>query len=155
MLAAVIAAAALAPARFPPRPGWHAGAGSVHACIGVSPKRCRTASSWAATVPLRDCINCLPHRTLDTLPADGIVIQVSVSFERPRRSPTEPHWPIRIERALIASPFEGLPARVGVFQQIARAGLFDVSVFVFFGRPRPTARQLALAESELRAARVP
>jgi hypothetical protein len=155
MLAALAAAAALAPARFPPRPGWHGGAGAVHACIGVSPERCRTASSWAATVPLRDCINCLPHRTLDRLSADGIVIQLSVSFERPRRSPTEPHWPIRIERALIASPFEGLPARIGVFQQIARSGPFDVGVFVFFGRSRPTARQLALAESELRSVRLP
>lgn len=152
---AIAAAVALVPAHFPPRPGWFAGAGTFHPCPGVSAQRCREARSWTATVPLRDCMECLPHRTLETLPPDGVVIQLSVGVEHPRRSAPEPHWPVRIERASITAGLEGVPARFGVFQGSARAGGFDVGVFVFFGRARPTPRQLAAAESMLRSARLP
>jgi hypothetical protein len=153
VLAAVAAAVALAPVRFPPRPGWRAWAGVVQACPGVSPQRCRFAPAWAATVPLLDCVNCLPHRTVERLPPDGIVIQASISLERPRRL-HGPSWPPRIDPAAISN-FEGLPWRIGVFQATARVGRFDVLVMVFFGRPHPTPAQVARAQAELTGARLP
>src|SRR5260370_806979 len=107
------AAAAPAAARFAPRPGWRAGAARMHACPGVSPARCRAAWSWAASVPWRDCVECLPHRTLAQMPADGIAIQVSVAIERPfpawlRRKA----WPPRIHPSQFVGPLEALPGRI-------------------------------------------
>jgi hypothetical protein len=154
VLAAFAAAVALAPIRFPPRPGWRAGSTAVHACPGVAPQRCRFAPSWAATVPHLDCANCLPHRTVERLPPDGIVIHVSIGLEQPRRLQGLP-WPPKIDPAAIAAPFEGLPGRIGVFQASNRAGPFDVGVMIFFGRPHPTRAQVARAQAELSAARLP
>jgi hypothetical protein len=156
MVAAIAAVAALAPARFAPRPGWHAGAARVHACPGVSPTRCRSASSWAATVKWRDCGECPPHRTLARIPADGIAIQISLAIEQP--FPTWLHqraWPPHISAREVVAPFEGLPGRIGVYQWIGLVGRVEANVMLFFGRSRPTSCQLAAAEAELRAAAVP
>jgi hypothetical protein len=155
MVAATVAAAALAPARFAPRPGWHAGVAGVHACPGVSSERCRSAPSWAATIKWRDCGECLPHRTLARMPADGIAIQISLAIERP--FPTWLHqriWPPRIDPRKVVAPFEGLPGRIGVYQWIGLVGRVEASVMLFFGRSHPTSRQLAAAEAELGAAAI-
>ena len=155
MVAANVAAAALAPARFGARPGWHAGAAHVHACPGVSPTRCRSAWSWAATVQWRDCGECLPHRTLARMPASGIAIQISRVSERPLPAWMRPKsWPPRIDPSQVVGPFEGLPRRIGVYQWHGLVGPFEANVMIFFGRGRPTAKQLAAAETELRAARL-
>jgi hypothetical protein len=156
MVAATVAAAALAPARFAARPGWHTGAARAHACPGVTPARCRSASSWAATVQWRDCGECLPHRTLARIPADGVAIQVSLATERPfpawlRRRP----WPPRVDSSLVVAPFEGLPGRIGVYQWHGLVRSFEAQVMIFFGRSRPTPHQLSAAEAELRAATIP
>jgi hypothetical protein len=143
----------LAPVHFPSPAGWYAGAGVVRACPGVSAQRCRFAPSWAGTVVLLDCVNCLPHRTVAKLPADGVVIQASISLERPRRL-NGPAWPPRIDPRAVTN-FEGLPPRIGVFQATARDGPFDVLVMVFFGRPHPSPRQVASAQAELSGARLP
>jgi len=50
--------------------------------------------------------------------------------------------------------FEGLPGRIGVYQGSARVGTRELIVFVFFGRGKPTARQLDHASTELRHARL-
>jgi hypothetical protein len=155
MLAVATTALTLAPARFRDRPGWHTGANVVHACVGGSPERCRQATSWASTVPWRDCIECLPHRTVARLPADGIAMQVTVAIEHPLRLEGVVAWPPRIRAGGIAGSFEGLPRNVGVFQRSGRRGPYEISIMVFFGRSRPTERQRAAAEAELRAARLP
>jgi hypothetical protein len=155
MLVVAVAAAALVPARFAPRSGWHAGAGAVHACPGVTARRCRQVGSWAATVPWRDCGECLPHRTVARLPPDGIAIQISVARENPLVLRNPLPLPVRVSFAAVVAPFEGLPPRIGVFQTSGRRGRDEVLVTVFFGRSRPTAAQLARAEAELRAAQLP
>jgi hypothetical protein len=157
LLVAIVAATGaggLAPVRFAPRPGWQVGAGTVHACPGVSPARCRQVSSWASTVRWRDCAGCLPHRTLAALPAKGIAIQVSLALERPAVAKQALAWPPRVELADIGG-LEGVPDRIGVYQRFARVGRFEAYVFVFFGRSRPTAAQLAASNAELRAAQMP
>jgi hypothetical protein len=155
-LAFVTAAAvpALTPARFAGRPGWHVGAGKVQTCPGVPAWRCSSVTSWAATVPWRDCANCLPHKTLARLPRDGIAMQLSIGRERPRSWERPLRWPPRL-RANEANNFEGLPTRIGTIQRIGRLHGFTVYFFVFFGRPRPTQRQLERAEAELASARLP
>jgi hypothetical protein len=49
--------------------------------------------------------------------------------------------------------FEGLPSRISTWQGQTLIGKREVSVFVLFGRPRPTDRQLQRANAELRRAR--
>jgi hypothetical protein len=151
--AAAAAALALAPARFPPRAAWRTGHTGVHACPGVTPTRCVQATTWAATVRWRDCAECLPHATVAALPRDGIALQVGVAVEHPSRL-AGGQWPPRIRLRDVGAGFEGLPGRIGVYQHTARVRGVEVSVMVFFGRDRPSARQRAAAEAELRAADV-
>lgn len=155
LLVALVAAAALTPVRFAPRAGWHVGAGKVHACPGVSAVRCRAVWSWASTVPWRDCAGCLPHRTVATLPPDGIAIQISLAIEHPIVAKRRTAWPLQVRTRDVVAPFEGLPGRIGVYQSFARVGRYEVYLFVFFGRSRPSARQLAAANAELGTARLP
>src|SRR5690348_2833284 len=153
---ALLGAAALAPARFAPRPGWHAGAGKPTACPGVSASRCSQATSWASTTPWRGCTACLPHKTIEALPPDGIALQISLATEdRPPQWLNRKVWPVRIRSADVVSGFEGVSARFGVFQHYQRVGRYEVTVWGFFGRARPTAAQLRAANAELAAARLP
>ena len=154
MLATVLAATALAPATFAAAPGWHVGAGRVHACPGVPATTCQSVSTWAATVPWRDCAECLPHRTLAKLPADGIALQLLLSRER-----TTPNWirPLSSPPRLPAAcpGLEGLPSRIGVVQILGTRHGLHAYLFVFFGRTRPTPAQHALARRELATAHFP
>jgi hypothetical protein len=140
----------LVPAALPPQPGWHSGHTVVHACPGVAASRCVQATTWVATIRWRDCAECLPHRTVAALPPGGIALQVTVAVEHPapgwvpRRA-----WPPKVETRDVAAPFEGLPARIGVYQQVALVRGTEVSAMVFFGRPHPTARQTARAAALL------
>lgn len=154
MLAPLAAALVVSPPHFRDAPGWHVGSTRAHACVGVSAKRCVQAEAWASTVRYRDCPDCVPpHRTLAKLPPDGIVIQLSYGRERPVRMPVRA-WPPRIRPRDVVAGFEGEPqGRYGVFQYGGRTGTLERFVFVWFGRPRPTRRQLARANAELRAAR--
>ena len=153
-LLAVLAAAPLTPARFAERPGWHVAAGRVHACPGVKPSRCVQVTSWAATVLRRDCIECLPHKTLARLPRDGVAMQLVLARERPRSWQHPLRWPPRLH-AKETGNFEGLPTRIGTIQRAGRLHGFYASLVVFFGRQHPTLRQLARAEAELTTARLP
>jgi len=146
---------ALTPIKFAPKPGWFTGAGTVHACPGVSAAKCTRVTSWASTVRWRDCPDCLPHNTVGALPAGGVAIQISLIRENPATATEAVVWPAQVRAADIVSPFEGLPSRIGVYRRFARTGSYEVYMLVAFGRAHPTAAQLALANAELRAAKLP
>ena len=143
----------LQPARFPARAGWHVGAGHVHACTDMARDRCSQAGSWATTGEWRDCTECLPQHTLAKLPSDGIAMTLVVG-----RGPNTPkqrlHWPPPL-RPADAKSLEGLPARIGVIQRSGRLHGFTTYLFVFFGRPRPTADQVARAHDEVARVELP
>ena len=142
----------VSPPHFQARPGWHVGARPPHACPGVPASRCVQASGWASTVRYRDCGTCIPpHHTLAQLPASGIVIQLSNAREKPERAGAG-KWPPRIRARDLTVGFEGepSPSRFAVFQLFVRTGHIERFLFVWFGRPHPTRRQLARANAELR-----
>jgi hypothetical protein len=85
---------------------------------------------------------------------DGIAIQVTVAIEHPIWGRRTFAWPPRIRRAEVYPGFEGLPDRVGVYQGFTLVGRREVSVFVVFGRAKPTTRQLGRANIELRQSRL-
>ncbi len=147
------AAHGLEPARFPVRAGWQVGAGHVHACPGTALDNCAQAGSWATTGTWRDCVECLPQRTVAKLPSDGIAITLVVG-RGPRAPKRALQWPPRL-RPGEAQSLKGLPSDIGV---IKRAGVrhgFTTYLFVFFGRPRPTAAQVAHADAELARVELP
>ena len=82
-----------------------------------------------------------------------IAIKLGVARERPVRAKRTFAWPPRITRREVVGHFEGLPARIGVYQGATLIGRREVSVFVVFGRAAPTNRQLRRANAELRRAR--
>jgi hypothetical protein len=143
----------LEPARFPQTAGWQVGAGHVHACTDMARDRCAQAGSWATTGVWRDCTECLPQRTVAELPSDGIAMTLVMG-----RGPNAPkrvlRWPPSL-RPADAKTLEGLPARIGVIQRSGLVHGFTTYVFVFFGRPRPTAAQVARARAELTAVELP
>jgi hypothetical protein len=153
LAAALLLSGSLTPARFPERPAWHVGHGRVHACPGMARSECETVSSWAATVPWRDCAECLPHKTVESLPPSGIAIQVSFGRGKSPSWVKPMSWPPRLRP--ITAGFEGLPGRIGVVQLIGRVHGYETAVWVFFGRPRPTRLQIARARAELATARLP
>ena len=146
--------AGLEPARFVPAAGWHLRQGVVHACVGVSASRCSQAASTASTTRWRDCIDCLPHRTVAAMRANDIAIRITIVVERPLRLRRTFAWPPRVRRRSVYAPFEGLPGRIGVYQGNTRIGGREVFVFIVFGRAVPTNRQLNRANAELRRARL-
>jgi hypothetical protein len=151
LLVGVSSAALLTPAHFAPAAGWHTRVGKVHACPGVPASRCVQVFSVASTTRWRDCVGCLPHKTVAAMSRDDIAIQVNVARERNPQS--GPVWPPRVTRSKVVAGFEGLPGRIGTFQAFTRIGKREVSVFIVFGRARPTDRQLQRANAELRRAR--
>jgi hypothetical protein len=119
----------------------------------MQPSQCISVSSWAATVRWRDCAECLPHKTVESLPRDGIAIQVSFARTKSPGWVKPMRWPPRL--LTMGGPFEGLPDRIGVVQLISRLNGYEAYLWVFFGRPQPSTRQVARARAELRAARLP
>ncbi len=154
-LIAVTGAGPLAPVKFAKKPGWFSGVGAAHACPGVSADRCTRVSSWTATTRWRDCADCLPTKTVAALPPNGVAIQISLLREIPLTATETATWPLRIRRAEVVSPFEGLPPRVGAYRLFAQVKRYEVYVLVLFGRSTPTAAQLAAANAQLRAAHLP
>lgn len=146
----------LVPASLPPHPGWHSGHTVVHACPGVPATRCVQATTWAATIRWRDCAECLPYRTVAALPPAGIALQVTVAVEHPVPGWIPRNaWPPRIASRDVAAPFEGLPTRIGVYQQRTLVHGVEVGTMVFFGRPHPSPQQAAEARAVLRALKLP
>jgi hypothetical protein len=146
-------AASLRPARFVPAEGWQVRLGKVHACPGVSPARCSQVTSVASTTRFRDCLECLPHHTVTAMHAQDVAIKLTVAIEHPLRTKRTFVWPPRVVRRAVVRPFEGLPARIGVYQGATLVGGREVFVFIVFGRAVPTARQLKRVNAELWRAR--
>lgn len=142
------------PVQFSPAVGWHLRKGGVHACPGVRAARCSQVISLASTTLWRDCVECLPHRTVAAMPGSGLAIQVTVAIEHPVRAVRTFTWPPQVSRAQVHAGFEGLPSRIGVYQGSSLFGKREVRLFVWFGRGRPTVRQLHRANTELRRARL-
>jgi hypothetical protein len=144
---------ALAPARFAPAAGWQVRVGKPHACVGVSASQCSQVTTVASTTRFRDCLECLPHRTVAAMRAQDIAIKLTVAIERPLRTKRTFAWPPRIVRRGVAG-LEGLPARIGVYQGSTLVGSREVFVLVVFGRAVPTERQLRRVNAELRRSRI-
>jgi hypothetical protein len=143
----------VSPPHFRAAPGWHVGSRPAFACPGVSASRCVQAPGWASTVRYRDCPDCVaPHRTLAHLPASGIVIQLLNARERPARI-ARGAWPVRIGRTDVIAGGEGVPRRFGAGHRAVRSDGVEHLLYVWFGRARPTRRQLARANAELRTVR--
>lgn len=88
------------------------------------------------------------------MPGNGIAIQITVAIEHPLRAVRTFAWPPQVSRADVRAGFEGLPGRIGVYQASTLVGKWEVSLFVWFGRSRPTVRQLRRANTELRHGRL-
>jgi len=85
--------------------------------------------------------------------AQDIAIKVTVAIEHPLRTKRTFAWPPRVVRRAAVGPFEGLPARIGVYQGATLVGSREVFVFIVFGRAVPTDRQLRRVNAELQRAR--
>lgn len=143
------------PPRFSSAGGWHVGSAHTQSCAGVTRGRCVMAEAWASTVPYLDCPDCVPpHKTLATLPPDGIVIQLTDARERPRYGQPG-SWPTRVRASQVTSgPFEGEPARIGYSQLVVRSPRnVEHFLYIWFGRSHPTPQQLARANAELATVR--
>jgi hypothetical protein len=88
------------------------------------------------------------------MPADGIAIRVTVSIEHPPRVRRTFTWPLQIKRRDVNAGFEGLPGRIGVYQGSTRVGEREIFVFAFFGRGKPTTRQLDRVNAQLHHAQL-
>lgn len=156
-VAIAVSLLSVTPPRFSSAAGWHVGSTPTHSCAGVTQGRCVMAEAWASTVPYLDCPDCVPpHKTLAALPPDGIVIQLTDARERPPYG-SRGSWPTQIRASQVnvgPGSGEGMPARISYAQLVVR-GPQDVEhfLFIWFGRPHPTAQQLARANTELRTVR--
>jgi hypothetical protein len=153
MLAVLFVALVIAPpALLPDGHGWDVGSASVrsHSC-----SRCVEKFGRASTVRYLDAPNNFPEKTMATLGADDVILQVIRSWE-----PSPPKWeferhPLRIVRSQIHAGFEGNPTHGRVSEWITstwRNGSL-VQVYVFFGSPVPTASTVARAQRELSGTR--
>src|SRR5207248_2392234 len=101
--------AGFAPVHFEPAADWRVRTGSVHACPGVKATRCSQVSSVVSTIPSRDCLTCLPHKTVAAMAPGDILIQVQLAVEHPTYARRAFAWPPRIRRNQVPAGFEGLP----------------------------------------------
>jgi hypothetical protein len=141
----------VAPASFRTARGWSTIASGR---VPVGPET--SATSIASTVPYRDQLNAFPpHRTLAHLPAEGIVIFLTVTASNRDpplvrdRSRSRSHPRLRVHSGSCGS-FEGVPPRFTTCPiQLGVARQYVVSGWVLFGRPKPSLRQRARAQAEL------
>jgi hypothetical protein len=90
---------------------------------------------------------------ISRLPRDGIILQITLSIQRPERAQRALSWPPRVSAHSIVAGFEGISARYGVFQLSGASGRCEAYVWAFFGRAHPTASQIRRANAELRSLR--
>jgi hypothetical protein len=141
------------PPRFRPGAGWHAGSYG-----GGEVRAGDFASAWAATVPYRNGPRDLPPAaTLETLPADGILIWAGVAREN-RFPPTselrrrEPRVsvPLRVAETEGGFGWEGQVGEVSLYRLWGWVGeQYNIDLWLFYGRPEPTAEQRARAQDML------
>jgi hypothetical protein len=141
------------PPRFTSADGWHAGSYG-----GGEVKATDVASAWASTVPYRNGPRDLPpHDTLETLPADGILIWVGLAREN-RFPPTDElrkrrpqlSVPLKVADAQGGPGWEGLVGEVSLYRRWGWVGeQYNVDLWIFYGRREPTAQQRAWAQEML------
>jgi hypothetical protein len=146
----------LAAARFPAAGPWRT---RVSGPSNESARCLRQRISWASTAPFADGARALPpHHMIEVLAPDGIVIAVIQSHDRCHRSRGLPalHPPLTLYGATRMG-FEGpRGGELPLYRVLGRfPDRYGVDVWVFFGRPRPTAAQWAAAELELGRVRWP
>lgn len=140
---------AVSPPHFRAAAGWHVGSRSARTCH-IRQAHCVSAFGWAATVPCADCGKDEPLRTLAVLPPGGAVIQVA-NLRISDTHPSQQAWPPRIREADVHFASVG-QAQLPIFlaMDAGRSGGTNWSLVVWFGDARPTARQLARVNTELR-----
>lgn len=147
-------ASPLAAAQLPSATGWNGGTARIRES---SCPRCVQVDSWAATVPYFDMPNDMPHRTMAALGPNDVIILILRSWQ-----PSPPAWtlqrhPLRVTAARTTASFEGntTRGRVSLWSGTTwRNGSF-VSVYMFFGSPRPSGAAIERAQHELDATRFP
>ena len=147
------------PPAFAPAPGWHVGASGVRPRLADG----NFLVAWAATVAYSDAWNSVPYRTLERLPADGVLIWVGLtnsnrfppssagSSEHPARTP-----PFRLADFDRRDSWEGQVASIPEYVLGGTLrGEYHADVHVYFGRPDPTSAMLDAAQARLDALRLP
>lgn len=147
------------PPWFRPADGWHTashGGGQVRAAD--------YASAWASTVPYRNGPRDLPPAdTLETLPADGILIWVGLArdnrfpptAELRRRRPAV-SVPLQVGQAQGGPGWEGQVGEISLYRLWGWVGeQYSVDLWIFFGRAEPSAEQRARAQALLDGLQLP
>jgi hypothetical protein len=138
------------PATFSPAEGWHTGSGGP---AEIQPDGQQT-TSWASTIPYRDEPNQFPpHATLEALPADGII--VLVTLEQHSGLGNEPAGRLPRLSDFLDGSFEGMPLGIAARQFDANEGHYSAGLWVLFGREQPTEEQLSRAQAELDRLQLP
>jgi len=137
-------------AHFPQARGWRT---RISGPSDENPRCVRQRISWASTAPFTDGpMQLPPHRMIESLPPDGIVMAVSQYVDRCRRLQGIRAYRPPLDLAdATRSQFRGprgdelpLYAILGRF-----AGRYSFDLWVFYGRHEPTASQRAAAQREL------
>jgi hypothetical protein len=142
------------PPRFAGQPGWHIGDSGID---DVGPDG-EWTTAWASTIPYADEWNALPmQRTLERLPANGIVIWLGLS--RTNRFP--PEFEAR-EPPFRLDTFERHEAWEGQVRDIPEHRLWAtvhedtmLDLRVFFGRRDPSEEMRAEAQAMLDGLELP
>jgi hypothetical protein len=147
------------PPRFAPADGWHPGFDG-----GGEVRATDHAAAWASTVPYRNGPRDLPPRdTLETLPADGILIWVGLArdnrfpptVELRRRSPVL-RVPLQVNAMQGGIGWEGQVRDISLYRLWGWIGeQYNIDLWVFYGRGEPTQEQRAAAQDALDRLQLP
>ena len=146
------------PATFAAADQWHSGTGGA---VQVEADGEQT-SSWASTIPYLDEPEQFPPRkTLEQLPADGIVINVRLEGLQGYGSRFEPgptlDLPLSMAGARRQDSWEGQFDDLPLYGISGRAAgqTYLVEVLILFGRSTPSADQIDAADAELARLKLP
>jgi hypothetical protein len=135
------------PATFSPAEGWDTGTSGP---ADAQPEGQQTWTFASTVRYLDEPVQFPPTRTLDQLPTDGIIIDVTL-FGPDRHGAREAQAPFRMDQATRSDSWEGMPPDLPLFS--IAGGVpgqsYDVDISVLFGRPHPSEGQLAAADAEL------
>ena len=141
----------LPPARFAARPRWHVATSRAGRLLAQGGQ----TETAAATFPLGQHPFDVPPYRVTRLPADGIVIVLTLSRSYPPWIGGRSHGSFHIDPRHVSTSFEGMPSTVSMYQAFTKSAAYDRSLYVFFGRPHPTRAQVARAQAELDSVRYP